>query len=481
MAWLRVKQNARRWSALPALLEDAPPPVLIGAGLGLVLLGGLIVTRPLTSIVLLGVYIGVSAVVSGAAELAIRPSPSVWTRVYAALWIVGGFAVLLFLERGLDILPRVLAVLLVIGGVASIGDAVGGRRVATERVLAAAWGASQVVFGILAFAWPDVTVLVVAIVFGIRTILFGGSLLVRSVRSQAAAEHGADSAGSRAQRRREIVLLAAGRLLLSALLVTVSAAGWLLNGWLEGGAPVIDAFYDPPQDVPAAHGRLIRSDDFAGQIPPGAEVTRILYTTRDALGRPAVASALVIAPIQSHPSSRRVIAWNHGTTGVSRGCAPSLRDASATRWAIPALDEAIARGWVVVASDYSGQGAPGVFPYLIGRGEARSSLDAVLAAREIDGLPLLPDVVAWGHSQRRPRSPVDVADRGRLCSRPGGARRCGDGAGGGAPRARRGARLLPGERAAVRAHLVGAGAVRRHVPRRRSGSVHRARFASDRA
>jgi pimeloyl-ACP methyl ester carboxylesterase len=94
-----------------------------------------------------------------------------------------------------------------------------------------------------------------------------------------------------------------------------------------------------------------------------------------------------------------VVAWNHGTTGVARGCAPSLRDASATKWAIPGLDDAVARGWVVVASDYSGQGAPGVFPYLIGRGEARSTLDAVLAARELDDLNLSRQTVVWGHSQ----------------------------------------------------------------------------------
>jgi pimeloyl-ACP methyl ester carboxylesterase len=54
---------------------------------------------------------------------------------------------------------------------------------------------------------------------------------------------------------------------------------------------------------------------------------------------------------------------------------------------------------VIVASDYSGQGAPGVFPYLIGRGEARSVLDAVLAARELDGVALSPRTVMWGHSQ----------------------------------------------------------------------------------
>jgi acetyl esterase/lipase len=117
------------------------------------------------------------------------------------------------------------------------------------------------------------------------------------------------------------------------------------------------------------------------------------------LGQPAVASALVITPKNAPPGPRPVVIWNHGTTGVARGCAPSLRDASATKWAIPGLDDALSRGWVVVASDYSGQGAPGVFPYLIGAGEAHSSLDAVLAAQELPDLNLSDDVVVWGHSQ----------------------------------------------------------------------------------
>ncbi|MET0812373.1 MAG: lipase family protein, partial [Microbacterium sp.] len=266
---------------------------------------------------------------------------------------------------------------------------------ASARVLALAWGGAQIVFGILAFTWPDVTVLVVALVFGVRTIVFGLTTIIRGARALVRRSAPEPTPPS----RRALAWAAAGRYALSTILVITAAGGWALNSWLADGAPNVDAFYDPPAVVPYEHGSLIRVDDFAGQHPRGADVRRILYTTRDALGQPAVASALVIVPEESRAGARPVIAWNHGTTGVARGCAPSLRDASATRWAIPALNDAIAKGWVVVASDYSGQGAPGVFPYLIGRGEARSSLDAVLAARELEGLALSPRTVAWGHSQ----------------------------------------------------------------------------------
>ncbi|MFB8387880.1 lipase family protein [Microbacterium sp. NPDC055910] len=396
----REAGTAARWSALPRLVANAPPLVLMLVGSLALLLGLLIVTRPLTSLVILTVYVGLSAVVSGVADLAGRRATTWPRKVFAGVWIVLGVAVLVGFGRTLELLPVVLAYLLILGGLASLFDAFT-RGGASRRVLAFAWAGAQIAFGVLALTWPDVTVLVVALVFGVRTILFGITTLVRAVRGF---RHGTSEpapAGETGQRRsrRVRVWAAAGRYALAALLVVTASGGWWLNDWLQDGANVVDAFYDPPDLVPYDHGRLIRSDDFVGQHPPGADVTRILYTTSDALGRAAVASALVIVPEDRPPGARPVIAWNHGTTGVARGCAPSLRDASATRWAIPGLDRALANGWIVVASDYSGQGAPGTFPYLIGRGEARSSLDAVLAARELEGSILSPRTVAWGHSQ----------------------------------------------------------------------------------
>ncbi|MDN3497549.1 lipase family protein [Planococcus sp. APC 4015] len=394
-----------RWSALPGLVAKAPPFVLAIVGAVALLLGLLVVARPLTSLVVLTVYVGLSAIASGVADLVGRRASTWPQRAFAGAWIVVGLAVLIGLGRSLELLPSVLAVLLILGGLGSLVDAFG-PSVASRRVLILAWAAAQIAFGVLALTWPDVTVLVVAVVFGVRTILFGATTLVRALRGlRAPASRGGDAARAddedavSSDTATQRAWAAAGRYALSALLVAASVGGWWLDGWLEDGAPVVDAFYDPPAVVPYEHGRIIRSDAFVGQNPPGAQVTRILYTTRDALGQPAVASALVIVPEERPPGVRPVIAWNHGTTGVARGCAPSLRDASATKWAIPALDDALAKGWIVVASDYSGQGAPGVFPYLIGRGEARSSLDAVLAARELYASTLSHRMVAWGHSQ----------------------------------------------------------------------------------
>jgi uncharacterized membrane protein HdeD (DUF308 family)/pimeloyl-ACP methyl ester carboxylesterase len=388
-----------RWSALPGLVAAAPPRVLVLLGVVIVALGLLIVIRPLTSLVLLGVYVGASAIVSGVIELASRRAPSWWARALAIVWIGGGLVILVWLGRSIELLPPALAVLLMVGGLASVGDALA-RGEVSARVLAVAWGGAQIAFGVLSLTWPDLTLLVVAVVFGVRTIVFGTTLLVRGVRALVAVRRArnTDAADSRPSPRARWTT-ALGRYALSLVLVLGVVGGFGLDDWLSEGAPVVDGFYDPPADVPNGHGRLIRSGDYLGRDPDRGTVSRILYTTRDARGRAAVGSGMLIVPDDAPPGPRPVLIWNHGTTGVARGCAPSLADRTATKWAIPDLERMLARGWVVVAPDYSGQGAPGDFPYLIGTGEARSALDAVLAAGEMDDLVLSPETVVWGHSQ----------------------------------------------------------------------------------
>ncbi|MEU1973521.1 lipase family protein [Microbacterium sp. NPDC019599] len=392
-----VRRVWARVSVLSHLSQSASPQILLVIGVALFAFALLLVTRPLTSLLVLGIYVGASAITAGIIELrSASPEPAWWRRLLAVGWIVFGVVVIVWLRESLNLLPVVLSVLLVIGGLSSIGHSLFRGRI-SERVLAATWGVCQIVFGILALAWVDVTILVAAVVFGVWMLVFGVTLFIRGLR--VLLSRTAPSAGIERRARTRRLAADAGRWMLAVVLVGVTIAGWWADDWLARGAPVVDAFYTPPEDIPTDHGRLLRVEPYGGRAPSGGEVQRILYTTGDAMGGRGVASALVITPSEVHPGPRPVIAWNHGTTGVARGCAPSLRTDAATKWAIPALEDALARGWVVVASDYAGQGAPGVFPYLIGPGEAKSTLDAVLAARELPRLWLSRDVVLWGHSQ----------------------------------------------------------------------------------
>ena len=377
------------------LIERAPAPALLAVGVVVLFFGIFIVTRPLTSLWLLAVLVGVSAIVSGVMDLAdSRRTPQMWNRIVGVIWILGGLAVLIWLGRSIALLPAVLAILLVVGGLGSLAGVSRGR--VSERVLAVASGVGQIVFGALALLWPDLTLLIAAVLFGVRTVLYGVSLIWRAGRRIAGAPPRL-GAGSRS--RRTILWADAARIALAVGFVALAGSAWWVNSWLAGGAPVVDSFYDAPATPAEEPGTLIRSDAYSGAQPNGGTVQRILYSTTDSYGVRAVASALVITPVDEPPGPRPVISWNWGTTGVALGCAPSLMDTTATRWAIPAVEQALARGWVVVGSDYTGRGAAGRFPYLIGEGEARSSLDAIRAAGELDDLRLSSDVVVWGHSQ----------------------------------------------------------------------------------
>ncbi len=178
---------------------------------------------------------------------------------------------------------------------------------------------------------------------------------------------------------------------LAAFLI-VYAIGW----WLaRPGQP--ESFYGIA--IPSAQqpGRLLRVEAFERDVPAGASGWRILYTTTGMSGEIRVASALVIAANVESVGPRPVIAWAHGTTGIDRGCAPSmLRRPFA--WA-PAFERALTEGWIWVATDYTGLGTIGPHPYLAGRAEAQAVLDAVRAAREMKPVKLADRVVTWGHSQ----------------------------------------------------------------------------------
>lgn len=181
-------------------------------------------------------------------------------------------------------------------------------------------------------------------------------------------------------------------------LLLLSGAGLAAGLWLT--RPVSpDAFLEAPRAglLPAEPGRLLRREPFRREVPANARAWRVLYTTTRFDGRPAVASAIVLTAREPSPTPRPVIAWLHGTTGVVAGCAPSqLAQPFAY---VPALPALIDQGWVFVAPDYAGLSTD-THGYLVGEDEARSALDAVRAAQQIEALQLdVKRTVVWGHSQ----------------------------------------------------------------------------------
>ena len=385
-----------RFRALPGLLGRAPGWVSLVAGPLLIALGLLMLLRPLTSLWLLAVYAGASCILTGVTELA-RPRslPQRWHIAAGVAWILVGATILIWFGFSIAVLPVVLAAVLIVGGLFELPRLRAGRL--SQRVLTGAWGLAQLVFGVLALTWPDLTLVMIAIAFGVRTVVLGGITLWRGIARfvavrRAAREQVAPSAA-------RVRLADAGRWVAAVLVLLLAGGTWWVSATLRDGLPVIDAFYAAPAEVPSQPGALLRAGAWPGTAPDGAGVTRILYTTTDLDDRPAIASAIVVIPDELPAGPAPVILWDHGTTGIAQDCAPSLLPDMFQKQGIPAVGEAIAHGWVVVATDYSGQGAAGDFPYLIGQGEARSALDAMRAARQLEGVDLAEQAVVWGHSQ----------------------------------------------------------------------------------
>jgi hypothetical protein len=107
--------------------------------------------------------------------------------------------------------------------------------------------------------------------------------------------------------------------------LVVALALLAISVGLHQGAPApVPAFYDWTGSVPTTLGQLLRSESVTGSIPSDAQGWRILYSTQTSLGKPAVGSALVLAPKELPSGPRPVILWTHGTVGIDPTCAPSL-------------------------------------------------------------------------------------------------------------------------------------------------------------
>lgn len=181
-------------------------------------------------------------------------------------------------------------------------------------------------------------------------------------------------------------------LLAAAVLMGCAPGAGAVPAWSGLDARVRDSPVPPP-------GTLLEIVPLepALSVAGAADAYRILYSTLDQHGRPAVSTAVVFTPKTSAPEGGwPVVAWAHGTVGLGDDCTPSALPRSArddeylSHW----LDQ----GYVVVGSDYAGLGTPGLMSYLNAVTTARGVVDSVLALHHMD-LPLSPKWAVVGQSQ----------------------------------------------------------------------------------
>jgi dipeptidyl aminopeptidase/acylaminoacyl peptidase len=121
-----------------------------------------------------------------------------------------------------------------------------------------------------------------------------------------------------------------------------------------------------------------------------------MYVSRTQSGRPTPVTGLVfVPPAPPPPGGYPVVSWAHGTNGMAPMCAPSLSPSSAA----PLLSMLLAQGDEVVATDYEGEGTPGLLPYLVGDVAAYDAIDIVRAVQQLRAAHASRRYVVWGHSE----------------------------------------------------------------------------------
>ena len=182
----------------------------------------------------------------------------------------------------------------------------------------------------------------------------------------------------------------------------------------------IPTFYNPPADLPAADGALIRTEPLplalslpglTGPLPGTA--TRLMYKSTDSSGGPVAVTGAYIEPSAAWKGSgpRPLVALASGTMGQGDQCAPSLNlqnpitvntETMSVGYEDLAIYRFLAEGVAVVVTDYTGLGTTDRLHTYVNRlDEAHALLDAVRAARSLPGTSITAasPVGLYGYSQ----------------------------------------------------------------------------------
>jgi alpha-beta hydrolase superfamily lysophospholipase len=169
---------------------------------------------------------------------------------------------------------------------------------------------------------------------------------------------------------------------------------------VAGGEPApkgLPKFYAVPSKLPSKPGALIKSEKVDAPKVDGT-VYRVMYTTETEQGDTRAVTGLIVVPKGTAPKGGwPVVTWAHGTNGMADKCAPSLDPTKDD--AVALANNLLAKGWMFTATDYSGEGTPGLHPYIAGPQAARDTIDIVRAAKDLKGADPSDQYVVWGHSQ----------------------------------------------------------------------------------
>lgn len=183
----------------------------------------------------------------------------------------------------------------------------------------------------------------------------------------------------------------------------------------------IPAFYNPPAQLPAADGALVRTEPLPlGLSLPGLDgrplpgtATRLMYKSTDAGGLPVAVTGAYIEPSAAWKGggTRPLVALASGTMGQGDQCAPSLAlehpltigdGTLSVGYDNLAAYRFLAAGAAVVVTDYAGLGSTDRLHTYVNRvDEGHALLDAARAAQGVAGASITESsrVGLYGYSQ----------------------------------------------------------------------------------
>ena len=150
-------------------------------GLAVVALGIVLLLNPVAAARSLALLLGLSFVVGGLLEMAVGwdAERHRWgSFVLGAILVVGGVLAALWPGVTLWTLVLITGLSLIVHGAGRVGLAVVGRDEIPGWGWLVALGAVNVLVGVLAIVWPQATVLVLCIVFGVQVLFLGLALVV---------------------------------------------------------------------------------------------------------------------------------------------------------------------------------------------------------------------------------------------------------------------------------------------------------------
>ena len=161
-------------------------------------------------------------------------------------------------------------------------------------------------------------------------------------------------------------------------------------------APGLPSFFSVPQPLPkTGAGTLLKSERLSVSGLHGVAY-RVMYLSESVTNKPVPVTGLIVVPDKAAPKGGYpVVTWGHGTNGMADQCTPSLDPTSD----VPLANNLLDQGWEITASDYQGEGTPGILPYLVGVSAARNTIDIVRAARHLTAAHASDNYVVWGHSE----------------------------------------------------------------------------------